>query len=312
MKKFRFYLPSLILSVILVFLIIGSALAVVVKVNVTAEKSISLSDRNGINNIIYQELEKYFSDQSNTTGIPSDVYMSAIDEEYIKNVTDMYTNALFASLKAYRKYFKDNSKEFHNIRVDISDIAVTAEVPENKSLENNITNFFNDYADSINYEKDEAFNKKIQDTIDNSYKIIASHCDAYKYSTLQKHGVLAKISRVYSRIGIIAVAVTSVAVFFMLLLLLINRKNISVCLYWWGISSAVAGLFGTVPSVYLTSTGFFDSFIIKQPQVFKAFTGAMYGLTRAFMAVNIAVLLVGICLVIAYAVFGKVSSEKDN
>lgn len=289
-KKLSTYLPSLIISAVLVFFIIGSALAITVKINVNADKSIALSVENNISETVSGELEKYFSGQYNTTGIPPEVYAEATDMEYIKNVMDIYTNALFDSLE--------------------SGTAVDVEIPENKPLESSIEDFFNDYAESIGYEKDGNFDRKVRETIDNAYSVIGNYCDVYKYSALQKHGVISQISKIFSRLGIISVVVVGGAFFLLFILLLINRRNVSVCLYWLGVSSVIAGLFGSVPCIWLTSSGFFDSFIIKQPQVFKAFTGAMYALSRAFLSVHIAILLTGVCFAVIYAVTLKMRKEK--
>lgn len=291
MKKFSTYLPSLIISVILVFMIIGSAIMVIVDINVTAEKSIALSEENNICSSVHSELEKYFTDQYNTTGVPSQTYMDALDENYLKSVINLYTESLFSSLE--------------------SGNPVTVEVPKNQSLESNIEKFFSSYAENFGYEKDKTYEKKLQETIDSSYRVIENHCDVYKYSSLKKHGVLTKISKIYGHINTITVACIAVSVFLILLLLLINRKNISVCLYWIGISSLIAGIFGTVPSIYLISSRYFDAFVIKQPQVFNAFTSAMYGLTRSFMAVNIAILSIGICFIVIYTVVNNMHRKSE-
>ncbi len=292
MKKFSTYLPSLIISVMLVFLIIGSALMVIIDINVTAEKSIDLTDKNNISSTVRSELENYFNDQYNTTGVPSQTYMDALDENYISSVINLYTAALFSSLESGK--------------------TTIVEIPENQNLESSIESFFSIYADESGYKKDETYEKKLNETIDSAYRIIENYCDVYKYSALQKHGVLTKVSKIYSHINILTVACIAVSAVLILILLLINRKSISVCLYWTGISSLIAGLFGTFPSAFLLSSRYFDAFVIKQPQVFKAFTSAMYGLTKAFMSVHIAVLSTGICFIILYATVNKMSKNKNN
>ena len=292
MKKFSTYLPSLIISVMLVFLIIISVLMVIIDINVTAKKSIALTEKNNISSIVYSELENYFNDQYNTTGVPADAYMDAIDENYINSVVNLYTETMFSSLK--------------------SGEATVFKIPENQNLENSIENFFSTYADESGYEKDETYEKKLDETIDSAYRIIENYCDVYKYSSLQKHGVLTKVSKIYSHINILTVACIAVSAVLILILLMINRKNISVCLYWVGISSLIAGFFGTFPSAFLLLSRYFDAFVIKQPQVFKAFTSAMYGLTKAFMSVHIAVLSIGICFIILYVTLNKMLKNKKT
>lgn len=291
MKKLSTYLVSLIISVILVFMMTATALTVIVRINVTAKKSIQLSEDINIYSSVKGELQKYFSNQYNTTGVPADVYMNAIDENYIREVTDLYTNALFSSLETGEQ----------------ADI----EIPQNENLEKNIEEFFSDYADSNGYKKDEVYNKKVSATIDNAYRVTENYCDVYKYATLQEHGVLSKISKIYGSLRKIMSVCIGATAFLVILLVLVNIRGISGVLYWLGISALISGAFGTIPSAYLLGVNYFDSFVIKQPQVFRTFTSAMYGLTRAFMAVHIAVLAIGVFFIVIYAVINRLRKKSE-
>jgi uncharacterized membrane protein (DUF4010 family) len=82
----------------------------------------------------------------------------------------------------------------------------------------------------------------------------------------------------------------------------INRKNKVTVMYWSGISILLAGLIGGIPSIYLLTTKYYDSFSIKQPPVFTAFTSVMYKFTEAFTATNIACVVISISLIVTYAV----------
>ena len=289
MKKLSTYLVSLIISIILVFMIIASALTAIVRINMTCSKSIQLFEANHIYSLITGELQKYFVTQYNTTGIPADVYMEALDEDYIRKVTNGYADAIFSSLTA------SDSTNF--------------DIPENETLENNIRNFFSEYADKNNYEKDEVYEKKISSTIENVYRVTGNYCDVYKYSTLNEHGVLSKISKIFSRLGSLMTICIVATVFVVILLIIANIKRISCVLYWTGISSVIAGILGTVPTAWLLATDYFDSFVIKQPQVFKSFTGAMYALTGAVMAVHIAIMAIGVCFIVIYGVICKIHKK---
>ncbi|MDE6035789.1 MAG: hypothetical protein K2G36_07770 [Ruminococcus sp.] len=289
MKKLSTYLISLFLSIFLVFLIIASAVAGVLRMNITEQKSKAMFGKNNVYSLITGELQKYFSAQYNTTGIPADVYMEALDESYIINVTDAYVNSMFDTLKTGK------SKKFT--------------IPENETLENNIRNFFSDYADNNNYEKNDVYEKKVSATIENAYRVTENYCDVYKYATLQEHGVLSKISAIFSRIGKISLICTGITVFLIILLIVANMKSIRDALYWTGISGIIAGILGTLPTAWLISADYFDSFAIKQPQIFKAFTGTMYAVTESVMTVNIAVMISGIVFVIIYGLMCKADKK---
>lgn len=292
MKKLSTYLVSLLLSVVFVFVIIATATTVIIKINVTKNRSIQLSEDVNVYSSIMEELQKYFNNQYNTTGISADVYMNAIDEDYIHTITNSYTDALFSSLKSGEQ--------------------VTVEIPKNENLESNIESFFSDYADSNGYQKDDVYDKKVSSTIKNAYSVIESYCDVYKYLSLQKHGVFSKISGLYSSIGKIMIICIIALVFLAVLLILFNIKELSSVLYWTGISSLIAGILGTVPSAYFLAVNYFDSFVIKQQQVFRTFTGAMYGLTRAFIAVHISIMVIGIFFIVIYTVFNRLHKKSEQ
>ncbi|MDE6426184.1 MAG: hypothetical protein K2K89_08625 [Ruminococcus sp.] len=285
MKKFSTYLVSLIMSIILVFMIIATSLMTIIHINVTESKSVQLFEKKHVYSLIIGELQKYFVTQYNTTGIPADIYMEALDEDYIRTVTDGYINAVFSSLTSGK--------------------SITFDLPENETLENNIRNFFSDYADKNNYEKNEIYEKKISSTIENAYRVTGNYCDVYKYSTLSEHGVLSKISKIFSRFGSLMTICIVATVFVVILLIIANIKEISCVLYWTGISAVIAGILGTVPTAWLLGVDYFDSFVIKQPQMFKAFTGAMYAFTGAVMEVHILLMCAGICLIIIYNILCK-------
>ncbi|MCM1314017.1 MAG: hypothetical protein NC244_01445 [Alistipes senegalensis] len=285
MKKFSTYLVSLIMSIILVFMIIATSVMTIIHINVTESKSVQLFEKKQVYSLIIGELQKYFVTQYNTTGIPADIYMEALDEDYIRTITNGYVNAVFSSLTSGK--------------------SITFDLPENETLENNIRNFFSEYADKNNYEKDEIYEKKISSTIENAYRVMGNYCDVYKYSTLSEHGVLSKISKIFSRFGSLMTISIVATVFVVILLIIANIKEISCVLYWTGISAVIAGIFGTVPTAWLLGVDYFDSFVIKQPQMFKAFTGAMYAFTGTVMEVHILLMCAGICLIIIYNILCK-------
>ncbi|MGB4093162.1 MAG: hypothetical protein WBK46_14685, partial [Ruminococcus flavefaciens] len=64
-------------------------------------------------------------------------------------------------------------------------------------------------------------------------------------------------------------------------------------------------------SLILLVTKFYDSFSIKQPSVFTAYTSAMYKMTEAFMAVCIACVVIGIVLTVVYTITYDKSKHQD-
>ncbi|EWM53446.1 hypothetical protein [Ruminococcus flavefaciens] len=282
MKKISTYLPSLIISVLLVFVFIISSAAMLVDINISSEKLKGLVSKKELEPMIISEVGKYYADKYNTSGIPADVYTDAIDNEYIRSFEMAYIDSAFNALKG-------------NGRMVMTP-------PSNKALEENIEKFFNDFAEENNYEKDDKFEQKLQNTKDNAYAAIGSFCDVYKFSAMNDRGVLKKLALLYSNRIIATVALLGATLLLILLLIAVNHKKRITAVYWCGISAIIAGVMGGTPSIYLIATKYFDSFIIKQAPVFTAFTSVMYKLTEAFTAVMIAFIVIGITLSVIYGV----------
>jgi hypothetical protein len=68
-----------------VFTLIGSSAILLIDINATGKKLNDLASRQKLDQKIYTEIEKYYKDKYNTTGIPADVYMSAINNSYIRS-----------------------------------------------------------------------------------------------------------------------------------------------------------------------------------------------------------------------------------
>ena len=206
--------------------------------------------------------------------------MDAINDSYLKNCEEIYIEAAFEALNGNGK--------------------MNVTVPKNKELENSITDFFFDFAEKNNYQKDEKFEAKLNSAKENAYFTIGSFCDVYKFSTMSGHGVLPKLAKLYSNRMILTVCSIAVTVIIFLMLLVVNRKNKATALYWYGTSCTVAGLLGSIPGIYLVATKFFDSFSIKQAPVFTAFTSFMYKYSGYFIAVHISFIVLGAIFFVVY------------
>ena len=292
MKKPVSYIPSLIVSVLLVFTIIASSALLLMDINVSPTKLKNLAQKNNIESKVYTELEKYFTDKYNSTGIPAEVYMDSIDQEYIKTFEEAIIDSAFEAVN--------------------SNGVMSSVRPQNKALESNIDTFFNDFADKNKYEKDENFDIKLSNTKNNAYLTIGSFCDVYKFSAMSSKGILKKAARLYSNGIILTAAAIGFTIFLIFLLIIINRKKRITAMYWCGISAMIAGIIGAVPSIYLIATRYYDSFSIKQAAVFTAFTSAMYKLTEAFAAIQIALIVLGLATAVIYGIIGDKKKYPDT
>jgi uncharacterized membrane protein len=299
MKKASTYIPSVIIAVLLVFCFLGGSAAILADINVTKEKTISFAEKEKLETKAYASIEKHYKEKANATGIPAEVFTENISGEYLRSVINEYISEAYSSLESGEK--------------------MSVKVPENLELEASIEKFFNDYADETGYEKDEVFENKLLTTKENAYKTIGDYCDVFKADSMSRHGVLSKLSKLYSRRYQLTALVVGAIVLLIVLLTLIHRKDKKSVLYWSGISALISGSMGTIPSAYLIATKYYNSFSIKEPQVFAAYTRSMFSMTEAFMASQIAFIVIGICLTVTYAVLrGRAvahpvkSTEKDE
>ena len=296
MNSLKKYIPCLILSLILVFSSLGTSAVIIVNEYASADKLIELTEENEIVPMIKTQLEKHFSDEYNATGIPVEVYAEAMNEQYINSVLEKYIADGFAVLEG-EPY--------------ATDTAPTFKTPVNEALEADIKKFFSDYAESINYEKDDNYNNKVDFAISSAYNVIGEQCDIYKLKTINNEGLLTKAKPIYHNLGVILLACLAVTVLLIIIIVLINIKSLTAVLYWIGVSSLISGVIGIIPCLYLNATNYFDAFVIKQPQIFTAFTGLMYNAVDSFMMNQIILAVLGVILIIAYPVIRGLE-KKEN
>ncbi|MBR4626421.1 MAG: hypothetical protein IKO47_01720 [Ruminococcus sp.] len=295
MKKLSTYLPSLIMSVFLVFCIIGAGTAVLADVCLTSEKTVSFAQEENIDDRAYASIEKYYREKAAATGIPATVFTDNISLKYVRRVMKVNIKETFSALENGGKFSPD--------------------IPENPALEEAIDRFFNDYADKTGYVKDEKFEKKLESTKKSAYKTIGDGCDIFKVNSMNSHGLLKKLSRIYRKRYVLTAVLFSALFILISALLIVNRKNKRVLLYWCGLSSLIAGIIGIIPSAYLISTKYYDSFAIKQPQVFRAYTRALYRLTEHFLVMSVVFAAVGAVMLAVYFIVsgrGKTDAAKET
>ncbi|MBP3242674.1 MAG: hypothetical protein J6L99_02345 [Ruminococcus sp.] len=282
MKSLGRYLVSLFLSVVMVFVSIAAIAALVLTVNVTSSKLCKMSDDSNLPEVVIGEIGKYYKNKYNTTGIPAEVYTSAITKEDISAEIERNIVSGFYSMEKE----SSESSQFS--------------LPE---LENSISDFFDNYAAENGFSDTEKLEARKQSEIKSAYKVISNQCDVFRFNSLKEHGVLGKLSKVYPyrRVGVVSLLCASLLI--MVIFLAVNHKEKPAMLYWTGISEIIAGIFTAVPAAVFLSSGKLSAFTIKQPQIFTAYTSEIHAIAMAFLAAGLAVLVVGIAFIILYKIF---------
>lgn len=283
MTDIKKYVPSLILSVILVFTLLGLTLSLTAEKYASPQKLISISEENDITAKVKAELEKFFKDKYNETGVPAEVYMNAIDADYIDANIESIINSGFSVLDG------EKNVEFSALK--------------NDTLEKNIAEFFSSYANENGYEQDESYSKKLDATISSAYKTVREYCDIYKLVTINSEGILAKTGAIYRHLHMLTSFLAAACAVIAIIILFTNFKNLAVSLYWFGVSTLASGVIGFIPCIILKASSYFDRFVIKQVHIFTSFTKLLYGSVNSFMTLQLIIIAVSVVIFGGYIFF---------
>ena len=296
MKSKGSYISSFIVTLLLVFSVLASVGCLTVKKFVTADNLIKLTEQKNLSSIVSKELEKYFTEKYADTGIPAEIYMNNISDEYLKMTISQKIYYGFAVLNGA------NEKMYESI-------------PANTDLEKSITEYYETYADETDYEiKDEndPYYQKLAKSKNDAFKVIEEYCDVYKLNALVNHGILKKVHPIYIKLPTLSIICLGASAFLALLLLVCNFKRIKDALYWIGTALLCSGVFGAVPCIYLLKTDYFSAFSIKQPQIYTAYTTSMEVFTENFMKNSVMLIAAAVLIYIVFSVCSAVSGKSKK
>ncbi len=97
MRKIRCYIPNVLLSFLLVFLLLAAGLTAFVRTQVlNADTFRVVTAQEGLADKAYSSLESYFRTRANSTGIPAEVYTDVMDRAELEEASVCITTR-FAS-----------------------------------------------------------------------------------------------------------------------------------------------------------------------------------------------------------------------
>lgn len=291
MKGSGSFFVNILTTILLVFSLLAAEGTLFVRFYAcSADTCLSVMEEQALGDRIYTALEQRFSEQTSTSGIPAKVYMDALTPQQL----DAGIRASITSAYAYLHGTSDS----YTFEMDLS------------GLESGIRQFFSDYADEIQYPKDEAYEKKVNAAVDNARQQVLQSVDVFRFSTLESAGLLSKIRRIMPFLTP-AAAVSLGAVCILLgLLAWINRKKPRRILYWSGCSLTVASSIALIPLIYIKATDYFAAFTIKTTQIYAAVTGMLNRMTDACLVLESVLLGCGILCLVLYAIFACRASRN--
>ena len=290
MRSIKLYPVKIIFAFLFVFCLLGTELTLFAKYtalnSATFEKVVESEQ---LEEKTYTTLENYFQSRSNSTGIPASVYLDSINKNDLKQGT-------LTSVSNAFDYVNQKSDDYQ-FTMDFT------------ALENSITEFFSDYADKNNFEKDDIYQQKVDSTIQEAEKEILFMTDTFKFSTIYENGWLAKAKNYMSIFNKISMLLIIITIIIFILLFTFCWKQITEFLYWIGISGFISGLLLFLPCVYLKATDYVSGFVIKDQQIFSAVVGYLHILTNQAILLSAMTLLIGALFLI---IFGFLQKRKQD
>lgn len=290
-KKF---VPCLILSVLLVFSLIGfTSLFTFNFIALSESTYISASDENDVPQKAHDEIEAYFRHSQDYSGIPADVYMSALPVESVKDIIDSKIS------KVISLYVKRTDIELDTV----SDHDYTA-------LKKSITDYFNKFAKENNVKVDNEYKTQLKNTIETAKTEIESFADVYMFNEIGKTSLLKKAKDIYPDLTPATYALGALSLLFILIIMAFCLKRTGLGCYWVSISAISASVIMLVPTLILKLSGFTDKLIVDNESIYSAVTGAMAKIQRIAIYFECGLLLFGLVMMLIYAVSSVKRKKK--
>ncbi len=271
---------KVLLTMLLVFSLIGTSLSVFgYGILMRPDYLISKVEHTNTYENTYHALMKKFEEQYNATAIPVAIIEEAVTPDWTRNAINAQIQASFAQ-------FDDETAQPDT---DYSAIADT------------ITAFFEEYAHENHAIKDETYQTKLKESIDNTTQTVASAIDVYRLETMKKAGILAKIGKVRALIPTVMYGCIGATVVLMLLLLLLKKP-----VYWLGTALFAAGLITTLPTAYVILSDLVERFSFKEYTTFTLVTGTMNHLVETLLTIGIGMSVIG-CIFIGISLLKRKS-----
>ena len=179
-----------------------------------------------------------------------------------------------------------------------------------EQLEQNITNYFDEFAKENNVEVNDEYTAQLEKTIDTAKNEIMSITDIYMISLIDETDIITKVRSVYNYIDPIIYACAGLALVCIILIAVFSRKNICSAFYWISVSVMCTAVLALIPTLYLKLSGITDKLIVRNECVYAAFTGLFSDIISTLLLAEIIILAVGIILLVTGGLISKLSGKK--
>ena len=291
MKTGRYFAVRILLTVLLTFSMIGFfTCAAITGTAKDADACITIIQEEQLAEKVYTALEKDFKEAYNTTAIPPEIYTDAITTQWLEAEMCAYAEAYFDYI---------NGTKSMEYKIDFT------------ALEESITTFFYEYAQSIDYEPDEVFEEKLGETITNAEKKVSERMDAFYLNTLYENGILTKVQTYLPYVNLLNIGLGLMSLILIAILVILEHNGSWRKLYWAGSGIFCAGVLLTIPLAYIVGTNAVAGFSIKNPIVYTAITELLSEILHAAMVRSILLVAAGLILIAVSVILNK-NAEKTE
>lgn len=292
MKITKEYIPNLLLSIFLVFSLIATTAVSIAKYYILNEKTlIENFEENNISQMTYEEIEKYFNTSEDYSGIPASVYMSAITKDDIKQMIEANIINTFSSITA-------GTENREQVNFDFT------------ALENNITDYFDKFAQEHNVEVDDKYKAQLQKTIDTAKSEIEDYTDVYMLNFISKTSIFDKAASIYKYLDIIMYICIGLTTVCIIIIAAISKRKLRFALYWYSMSILCSSAIMLIPTLYIKFSGIIEKLVIRNKCIYYAMTGYMSNIINKMMYIEIVMIVIALILLALYIFISK--AKKDN
>lgn len=293
MKKINHYFPNVILSVIFVFSFIGLSLTTEAKDKLLSSSFyISSAEKHDIYLRVTNHADDYFTKSYAVSGILAEVYMDGLDDKTIKDAVD-------GKIENFFDYVSGKSSKIEETEIDFS------------VLEKNLTDYFSEFAEENNVEVNEDFTKQLDKTIETAESEIDSFTNIYMMDYMEKAGIPQTLRKVYPIIAAAPFVFMGVLLVGLVILILLNRKNLRFVFYWISTSGICASVIILIPCIILKYSDYFSRLVMRNDYIYYAVTGLLNDFNVNIIKIQSAALGVFVALMLVYIFSSIINNKKE-
>ena len=183
--------------------------------------------------------------------------MDGLDDKTIKDAVD-------GKIENFFDYVSGKSSKIEETEIDFS------------VLEKNLTDYFSEFAEENNVEVNEDFTKQLDKTIETAESEIDSFTNIYMMDYMEKAGIPQTLRKVYPIIAAAPFVFMGVLLVGLVILILLNRKNLRFVFYWISTSGICASVIILIPCIILKYSDYFSRLVMRNDYIYRCFNAGLY------------------------------------